>query len=265
MPRNTGAFSEPEFSAEYSADHSVSLPWDPERGAPEVTLRRSGLCPCLPRSVRLSFSPESLENLYQTYFRRQRHETLPVLLVFAALFDCHILATGWQRVAPAVAAGTALVAHAGLLALCRWQGLPQRWWRRVLPCLLWVLVPAQVLCHLALGSGRAPEPPDTVGWQAFFAFSFFLTLPLRLAGIVGIAATSCALHTLVLGVAVAQQRPEGMEGTDIVRQVRGHRGRGLCPCLNGGPAAGLGLGLGGGAGVGWEQDTGMSPELHPHP
>ena len=126
MPRNRD-FSEPEYSAEYSADYSVSLPSDPEHAVGrthEVTVRSSGPCLCLPRFMRLTFAPESLENLYQTYFRRQRHETLLVLVVFAALFDCYVLLTcaavyAADKLAPALAAGTGLAAHVLLFALCK--------------------------------------------------------------------------------------------------------------------------------------------------
>ncbi|XP_017695227.1 PREDICTED: adenylate cyclase type 3-like, partial [Lepidothrix coronata] len=219
MPR-TGGFSEPEFSADYSADYSASLPSDPERAADAAgssrrgTFRISPPCPCLPRSARLAFAPESLENLYQAYFRRQRHDTLLVLAVFAALFDTYVLATvSWDvgrdgREFPPVLVPAAafLLAHGALLALWKCRLLPERFSRRFLPGILWILIPAQVLGYLALNFGSAPEPADTVGWQAFFVFSFFLTLPLRLLPIVAVAAASCGLHTLVLGVAVAQQQ-----------------------------------------------------------
>lgn len=228
MPRHR-AFSEPECSAEYSADYSVSLPSDPEHGVGrthEVTVRSSGPCLCLPRSARLTFAPESLENLYQTYFRRQRHETLLVLVVFAALFDAYVLATcalvyAEDKLAPLLVAALGLLAQALLFALCKSRLLPERAARRFLPSVLWVLILAQIFCYLGLGFSRSPEASDTVGWQAFFVFSFFLTLPLRLAPIVLIAAVSCGVHTLVLGVTVAQQRQDALDEGALLRQVRG--------------------------------------------
>ncbi|KAM6279831.1 adenylate cyclase type 3 [Porphyrio hochstetteri] len=226
MPRNR-AFSEPECSAEYSADYSVSLPSDPEHGVGrthEVTVRSSGPCLCLPRFMRLTFAPESLENLYQTYFRRQRHETLLVLVVFAALFDCYVLLTcavvyGTDKLAPALAAVAGLVAHVLLFILCKYKLLPERLARRFLPYILWVLILAQIFCYLGLNFSRSPEPSDTVGWQAFFVFSFFITLPLRLAPIVLLTALSCGIHTLVLGVTVAQQRQDGLDEGALLRQI----------------------------------------------
>lgn len=228
MPRNRD-FSEPEYSAEYSADYSVSLPSDPEHAVGrthEVTVRSSGPCLCLPRFMRLTFAPESLENLYQTYFRRQRHETLLVLVVFAALFDCYVLLTcaavyAADKLAPALAAGTGLAAHVLLFALCKYRLLPERAARRFLPYVLWVLILAQIFCYLGLNFSRSPEASDTVGWQAFFVFSFFITLPLRLAPIVLITAVSCGVHTLVLGVTVAQQRQDALDEGTLLRQVRG--------------------------------------------
>ncbi|XP_067999254.1 adenylate cyclase type 3 isoform X3 [Melanerpes formicivorus] len=226
MPRNR-AFSEPEYSAEYSADYSVSLPSDPEHGmgrTHEVTVRSSGPCLCLPRFMRLTFTPESLENLYQTYFRRQRHETLLVLVVFAALFDCYVLIMCTvvytaDKLAPVLAAAAGLVAHVLLFILCKYKLLPERVARRVLPYVLWVLILAQIFCYLGLNFSHSPEASDTVGWQAFFVFSFFITLPLRLAPIMLITAVSCGVHTLVLGVTVAQQRQDALDEGMLLRQI----------------------------------------------
>uniref|UniRef100_A0A8C3TXN9 adenylate cyclase n=1 Tax=Catharus ustulatus TaxID=91951 RepID=A0A8C3TXN9_CATUS len=210
MPRPRGEFSEPEFSAEYSADYSLSFPSDPEgagiRRSQEAPAAR---CPCLPHSRRFSFSPESLEKLYQTYFRRQRHETLLVLVVFAALFDCYILGmcAGFSRMEklfPALAALAGLVAHGSLFLILKSRVLPERFSQKFLPCALWALLVAQLWGLLGLEFQRSfPEVVDTVGWQAFFAFSCFLTLPLRLARILLLTAASCGGHALLLGIAAA--------------------------------------------------------------
>uniref|UniRef100_A0A668A7L7 Adenylate cyclase type 3 n=1 Tax=Myripristis murdjan TaxID=586833 RepID=A0A668A7L7_9TELE len=219
MPRNR-AFSEPEYSVEYSADCSVTLPSDPGQAVGrthEVTVRSSGCCLCLPRFMRLTFAPESLENLYQTYFRRQRHETLLVLVVFAALFDsyiivmCAVVYTS-DKLASVVVASVGLAADIILYLLCRYGLLPDRISRRVVPYALWVLIAAQIFCYLGLNYARFHQASDTVGWQAFFSFSFFLTLPLRLTPIVLITAVSCGVHTLVLGVTIAQQQQEEIQG-----------------------------------------------------
>uniref|UniRef100_A0A6Q2Z7F6 Adenylate cyclase type 3 n=1 Tax=Esox lucius TaxID=8010 RepID=A0A6Q2Z7F6_ESOLU len=226
MPRNR-AFSEPEYSAEYSADCSVTLPSDPGQAVGrthEVTVRSQGCCLCLPRFMRLTFAPESLENLYQTYFRRQRHETLLVLVVFAALFDCYIIVmcavvyTG-DKLASVVVASVGLASDILLYVLCRYGLLPDRISRRVVPYALWVLIAAQIFCYLGLSYARFHQASDTVGWQAFFSFSFFLTLPLRLTPIVLITAVSCGVHTLVLGVTIAQQQQEDIQGAALGRQL----------------------------------------------
>ncbi|XP_037989184.1 LOW QUALITY PROTEIN: adenylate cyclase type 3 [Motacilla alba alba] len=229
MPRNR-AFSEPEFSAEYSADYSLSFPSDPDGN-----LRRSrespapqaggGPCPCLPRSRRFSFSPESLEKLYQTYFRRQRHETLLVLVVFSALFDCYILGmcAGFSRVEklfPALAALAGLVAHGSVFLLLKSRLLPEDFSQRFLPCGLWALTVAQLWALLGLEFQRSfPEAVDAAGWQAFFAFSCFLTLPLRLARILLLAAASCGAHALVLGILQLQRGRDGAEPGEVARQL----------------------------------------------
>nr|XP_057909123.1 adenylate cyclase type 3 isoform X2 [Doryrhamphus excisus] len=226
MPRNR-AFSEPEYSAEYSADCSVTLPSDPGQAVGrthEVTVRSSGCCLCLPRFMRLTFAPESLENLYQTYFRRQRHDTLLVLVVFAALFDsfiivmCAVVYTS-DKLASVLVASLGLLADIVLYLLCRFGLLPDRISRRVVPYALWVLIAAQIFSYLGLNYARFHQASDTVGWQAFFSFSFFLTLPLRLTPIVLIATVTCGVHTLVLGVTIAQQQQENIHGAALGRQL----------------------------------------------
>ncbi|XP_073418017.1 adenylate cyclase type 3 [Dendrobates tinctorius] len=226
MARNR-AFSEPEYSAEYSADYSVSLPSDPEHGVGrthEVTVRSSGCCLCLPRFMRLTFAPESLENLYQTYFRRQRHETLLVLVVFAALFDCYVIVMcavvyTQDKLASTLVAAVGLLAHLLLFVLCKFGLLPDRISRKFVPYILWILIAAQIFSYLGLNFARFHEASDTVGWQAFFVFSFFITLPLRLTPIVLITTVSCGIHTLVLGVTIAQQQQGSMDTNALLRQV----------------------------------------------
>uniref|UniRef100_A0A1A8JA76 adenylate cyclase n=1 Tax=Nothobranchius kuhntae TaxID=321403 RepID=A0A1A8JA76_NOTKU len=229
MPRNQ-AFAEPEYSAEYSADCSVTLPSDPGQAVGrthEVTVRSSGCCLCLPRFLRLTFAPESLESLYQTYFRRQRHETLLVLVVFAALFNSYVLFScvmvySSDRLASVLVASAGLTGDIILYLLCRFGLLPDRISRRVVPYALWVLIAAQIFCYLGLNFARFHQASDTVGWQAFFSFSFFLTLPLRLTPIVLITTVSCGVHTLVLGVTIAQQQQqqnEDIQGAALARQL----------------------------------------------
>ncbi|CAG6016088.1 adenylate cyclase type 3 [Menidia menidia] len=226
MPRNR-AFSEPEYSAEYSADCSVTLPSDPGQAVGrthEVTVRNSGCCLCLPRFMRLTFAPESLENLYQTYVRRQRHETLLVLVVFAALFNSYIivmctLVYTTDKLASVLVASVGLVGDIVLYLLCRFGLLPDRISRRVVPYALWVLIAAQIFCYLGLNYSRFHQASDTVGWQAFFSFSFFLTLPLRLTPIVLITTVSCGVHTLALGVTIAQHQQEDIRGAALTRQL----------------------------------------------
>ncbi|XP_058282430.1 adenylate cyclase type 3 isoform X3 [Hylobates moloch] len=225
MPRNQG-FSETEYSAEYSAEYSVSLPSDPDRRVGrthEISVRNSGSCLCLPRFMRLTFVPESLENLYQTYFKRQRHETLLVLVVFAALFDCYVVVMcavvfSSHKLAPLAMAGIGLVLDIILFVLCKKGLLPDRVTRRVVPYVLWLLITAQIFSYLGLNFAPTHAASDTVGWQVFFVFSFFITLPLSLSPIVIISVVSCVVHTLVLGVTVAQQQQEELKGMQLLRE-----------------------------------------------
>ncbi|CAK6435012.1 unnamed protein product [Pipistrellus nathusii] len=232
MPRHRQGSSEPEQPS--AAEPSASLPSDPDpRRAGrthEVSVRSAGACLCLPGCLRPTFVPESLESLYQTYFRRQRHETLLVLVVFAALFAGHALAVcaaafSADRLAPLAAAGAGLLLDALLFVLCRKGLLPSRVTRRAVPYLLWLLISAQIFAHLGLSvPAGAHAASDTVGWQAFFVFSFFITLPLGLSPIVVLSVVSCAAHTLVLGVTVAQQQQQRqqrdrLKGMQLLREI----------------------------------------------
>uniref|UniRef100_A0A3Q1GT82 Adenylate cyclase type 3 n=1 Tax=Acanthochromis polyacanthus TaxID=80966 RepID=A0A3Q1GT82_9TELE len=207
-------------SADYSVDYSVPVPGEPSGARTRgVTVLHSG---CLPRSVRLSFTPDSLERLYQNYFRRQREENLPVLAVFAALFNgfiivmCAVVFTHEQRAMVAVAA-VALAADAALYALCRLQKLPSSPVSRgAVPYVLWLMVSVHVLCYMGLNFERSPHASDSVGWQAFFSFCSFLTLPLNVAALLLLTALSCGIHTLVLGVTVTQRV---QDGPMLVRQL----------------------------------------------
>ncbi|KAG5847153.1 hypothetical protein ANANG_G00123000 [Anguilla anguilla] len=224
MPQNQ-AFSDPEYSAEHSADHSVTLPSDLGQAAGrthEVTVRSSGYCLCLPRFLRLTFVPESLEKLYQTYFRRQRHDTLLVLVVFAALFDCYVIIMcavvyTHDKLATTVVGAVGLAAQILLYVLCRFNYLPNHMARRMVPYILWLLITLQILCYMGLNFAGYHQAGDTVGWQTFFIFSFFLTLPLGLLPVIILTVLSCGMYTLVLGVTVSQQG--NVHGALLCRQL----------------------------------------------
>lgn len=180
---------------------------------------------CLPRFMRLTFSPVSLEKLYQTYFQRQRQETLLVLLVFAALFNayviimCAVLYTEDKR-GTLAAAAVGLAVDLALYALCRLRPLKGRGARTLMPCAIWLLITVHVLLYLGLNFAGFTQGGDAVGWQVFFSFSFFLTLPLRLSIILILTLTSCAVHTAVLAVTLALHHAGNQHhATVIVRQV----------------------------------------------
>ncbi|KAM7368034.1 hypothetical protein PAMP_014287 [Pampus punctatissimus] len=209
-----------------SAEYSVAVPSDHSGGRTrEVTVVRSSCCRCLPRSVRLTFAPESLERLYQNYFRRQRQENLLVLVMFAALFNsfiiimCAVVYTEDKR-AMVVVAAVGLAADIVLFVLCWLQKLPTSPVSRgAVPYILWLMITIHVLCYMGLNYERFPQASDSVGWQAFFSFSSFLTLPLNLVPLLLLTALSCGVHTLVLGVTVAQRFDNNLQGPMLVRQL----------------------------------------------
>ncbi|XP_059841396.1 adenylate cyclase type 3 isoform X1 [Hypanus sabinus] len=203
MPRSR-TLSEPELSAECS----VSLPSDPGQG--EVAVRTSGFCLCLPPGMRLTFVPESLETLYQTYFRRQRGDTQLVLVVFAALFDCYTLVScavlySAEKLVALLVSTAGLLAQLLLFVLCRCRVLPDRLWQNMVPYLLWALIDVQIFCQLGAGGTPSYRASDTVGWLAFFSFALFITLPLQLLPVIVLSTATCVVHTLVLGITLAQR------------------------------------------------------------
>ncbi|XP_059354213.1 adenylate cyclase type 3-like isoform X2 [Carassius carassius] len=191
-------------------------------GAHEMTGRWTGLS--LPRFVRLKFTPESLEKVYQTYFLRQRQETLLVLIVFAALFNgyviimCAVVYSQDKLKTLAVAAG-GLASDILLYILCRLRLLPESVSRSLVPYALWLLITVHVLCYFSLNFAGFYAAGDTVGWQTFFLFSFFLTLPLPLSPISLLSALSCCAHTLLLGFTIAQRHQDKLHLTVLIRQL----------------------------------------------
>uniref|UniRef100_A0A668A4S1 Adenylate cyclase type 3 n=1 Tax=Myripristis murdjan TaxID=586833 RepID=A0A668A4S1_9TELE len=218
MSLNRVHTTDTEQSAEYSAEYSLPVPSDRTGRTHEVTVLQSGCCRCLPRVMRLTFTPESLERLYQIYFRRQRQETLLVLVMFAALFNsyiivmCAVVYTA-DKLAMVVVAAVGLAADLVLYVLCRLQRLPAAPVSRgAVPYILWLMIAVHVLCYMGLNYQRFPEASDSVGWQAFFSFSCFLTLPLNLVPLVLLTALSCGIHTLALGLVIAQRLQDSLQG-----------------------------------------------------
>uniref|UniRef100_UPI00358F0C94 adenylate cyclase type 3 n=2 Tax=Myxine glutinosa TaxID=7769 RepID=UPI00358F0C94 len=227
MPR-TRAFSEPECSAEYSAEYSVSVPSETgaalERNNRDVTVRSTGCCLCLPRFLRLTFRPESQENLYQTYFKRQRHDTLLVLVVFAALFDCYVIVMctvrySQDKLPRVLVASITLVANVSLAVLLWFRLLPVRILHKFIPYALWILIEGQIFCYMGLNFAGFHEASDSADWQAFFTYALFLTLPLRLTPVVFMSVFSCGIHTLVLGVTIVQEQQRTVIVTELLVQL----------------------------------------------
>ncbi|XP_039981249.1 adenylate cyclase type 3-like [Xiphias gladius] len=242
MSLNRVRASDTEPSAECSAEYSVQVPSDPGHGAGrtrEVTALQSSCCRCLPRAVRLTFTPEPLERLYQSYFRRQRQENLLLLLVFAALFNGFIVAMcaavyTEDKAAMVAVAAAGLAADSVLYALCRLQKLPASPVSRgAVPYILWLMTTVHVLCYTGLNCERFPHASDSAGWQAFFSFSSFLTLPLNLVPLLLLTALSCGIHTLVLGVTVAQRFDANLQGAMLVRQLLANIMLYLCAAIVG--------------------------------
>ncbi|XP_058469910.1 adenylate cyclase type 3-like [Solea solea] len=228
MSLNRIPTTETDQSTECSVEYPVQITTDPGHGAGrtrELTVVQSRCCRCLPRAVRLTFTPDSLERLYQNYFRRQRQDNLLVLAIFAALFNsfiiimCAVVYTD-DKLAMVVVAVVGLAADIVVYALCRFQKLPTSPVSRgAVPYVLWLMISVHVLCYMGLNYERFSHASDSVGWQAFFAFSMFMTLPLNLVSLLLLTALSSGIHTLVLGVTVAQRFGANLEGPMLVRQL----------------------------------------------
>lgn len=215
-------------TSEHSVEYSAPVASDSSHGAvraSEVTTYKVSGGSCLPPAVRLVFKLDTLERLYQNYFRQQRQENLLVLALFAAFFNgfvvvmCAVVYTE-DKVALVVVAAVGLAADVAFSLLCLLQKLPASpVWRGAVPYILWLMVAIHVLCYMALNYERFPHASDSVGWQAFFSFSSFLTLPLNLVPLLLLTALSCGIHVLVLGVTVTQSLGDNLQGPMFVRQV----------------------------------------------
>ncbi|KAG9282289.1 adenylate cyclase type 3-like [Astyanax mexicanus] len=205
----------------HQPDFSVTVP-DPATGGAHGTYRSSGGFSFLPSFLRLTFTPASLERVYQAYFLRQRQETLLALLVSAMLFNCYVIIMAAvlyspDKLATLLAAIIGLAVSVAVYILLRLRKLPDKVVRKVVPYAAWLLITVQVLCYLGFNFAGVYEPGDAVGWQTFFTFSFLLTLPLPLSHVVLLAALSCWTHTVLLGIVVAQRRLENLE--ILIRQL----------------------------------------------
>ncbi|XP_056621161.1 adenylate cyclase type 3-like isoform X2 [Triplophysa dalaica] len=193
-------------------------------GSAHKKTRRSGGFLSLPRFMRLTFAPESLEKVYQTYFMRQREETLLVLAVFAALFNSYVIVMcavvySQDKLNTLAVAAAGLASDILLYILYRFRLLPASVSRGLVPYALWLLITVHVLCYYSLNFGGFYAAGDTVGWQTFFIFSFFLTLPLPLAHIALLSALSCAAHTLLLGFTITERQKYKTDITILIRQL----------------------------------------------
>ncbi|KAF7694560.1 hypothetical protein HF521_008313 [Silurus meridionalis] len=203
-------------------EFSVTVPEDTRTSAKsrEVTTPGFG---CVPQFLQLSFTPASLEKVYQTYFRRQRQETQLVLVVFAALFNfyvmvmCAVVYSG-EKVATLAVAGVGLGADAVLYMFCRFRVLPEAMMRHVIPFTLWSLITLHLLFYVGFNFSGFNEASDAVGWETFFTFSLFLTMPLSLTLILTLATITCSIHTILLAVLVSLRWQTDLQSTVLVRQ-----------------------------------------------
>lgn len=145
--------------------------------------------------------------------------------MFAALFNsfvivmCAVVYTE-DKLAMVAVAAAGLAADTALYLLCWRQKLPASPVSRgAVPYILWLMVTVHVLSYSGLNYKRFPQASDSVGWQAFFSFSTFLTLPLNLVPLLLLSGLSCGIHILVLGVTVAQRFEDNQPGSMLLRQV----------------------------------------------
>uniref|UniRef100_A0A3Q2YYK5 Adenylate cyclase type 3 n=1 Tax=Hippocampus comes TaxID=109280 RepID=A0A3Q2YYK5_HIPCM len=202
-------FTNPEFT-NVSITRGVTL-LQPSRG--------------LLQTIRAAFTPDSLERLYQSYLRRRKQQNMLMLMTFAALFNsfvvvmCAVVYAKHKR-AMVVVAVVGLAADLVFHELYRRQKLPESAvWRGAVPYVLWLMVTVHVLCYTGLNFQHVSQASDSVGWQAFFSFSAFLTLPLNLAALLLLSGLSCGIHVLLLGLTVAQRFEDNAQGPMLVRQL----------------------------------------------
>lgn len=138
-------------------------------------------CPCLPNSVRLTFTSQKLEDIYQRNNQRERLRSVMFFTIFAILVNTVLLIllaiyglSGKSRKVLGVY-GTFIVVF-----ICLFFASRQRCSTKCnIPSLIWLSAALELL--LLLGLREDPlTPSDSVGCVTFLAFLAFILLPMRL-------------------------------------------------------------------------------------
>ncbi|XP_062857114.1 adenylate cyclase type 3-like [Trichomycterus rosablanca] len=124
-----------------------------------------------------------------------------------------------DKMAMVAAAVAGLVADAVLYALCRFHVLPEAMMHLAVPYSLWLLITLHILLYVGFNFAGFNEANDAVGWQTFFTFSFFLTMPLPLAHILVLVVIACGAHTTMLAVLVPLRMLGDLQSSVLVRQL----------------------------------------------
>ncbi|XP_053495052.1 adenylate cyclase type 3-like [Ictalurus furcatus] len=131
---------------------------------------------------------------------------------------CAVVYSG-DKMATVAAAGAGLGADMVLYVLCRFRVLPEAVMRHAVPFTLWILITLHLLFYVGFNFAGFNEASDAVGWQTFFTFSLFLTMPLPLTHILVLTAITCSVHTALLAVVISLRGQVNLQGTVLVRQL----------------------------------------------
>ncbi|XP_077989851.1 adenylate cyclase type 3-like [Glandiceps talaboti] len=159
---------------------------------------------CVPSCLRFRFATSSMEETYRAYFTRQKFDMLPVLLLFAFLFDVcviilYVAKYDDSKLTEISIMGIAVLTNLILFVLCKFRLVSEWALANVMPFVIWILLCGQLLVHLGLHYDPL-TPSDGAGWVVFFIYASYVMMPLRLLFVLLLSAVCTMGHSLMVGL-----------------------------------------------------------------
>ncbi|XP_070534342.1 adenylate cyclase type 3-like [Ptychodera flava] len=200
MKERNGGVKDPEHDSvpETSTDHVGG-----QGGDVEIA---SGTC-CsmgLPFTFGTRFASSSMEETYRAYFTRQKFDMLPVLLLFAFLFDVcvivlYVVNYDDSELTEISIMGIAVLTNLILFVLCKFRLVSEWSLANVMPYVIWILLCGQLFVHMGLHYSPL-TPSDGAGWVVFFVYASYVMMPLQLVFVLLLSAICTLGHSLIVGL-----------------------------------------------------------------
>ncbi|XP_002734095.1 adenylate cyclase type 3 [Saccoglossus kowalevskii] len=197
------------ITKEFDSGQTPSTVMEMERGSRNrdvMEIPGGALCGdnCLPGCIGSHFASTSMEGTYRAYFTRQKLDMLPVLLLFAFLFDVCVLTLylasyDESKLTEISIMGISVLTNLILFVLCKFRLVSEWSLANVMPFFIWILLCGQLFAHLGLHY-HPLTPSDGVGWVVFFIYASYVMMPLRLLFVLLLSAIATLGHSLMIGI-----------------------------------------------------------------